>query len=313
MNRRRLLTGLGGFSVTGLAGCLGRCTVTDSPGPLEERTLTHDGRERRFFVFRPVDATGPLPTVLILHGGGGSAEQVERDTRFRELAASEGFVAVFPDGVDGNWNDLRSTDVTTAHREGIDDVGFLAAVIDRLVDEEIADRENVFCTGISNGGMMTLRLATERPDLLTGAMAVSANLPVSDASDLPIDPAPLPMAFVHGTADPLVPYDGGVVGFARSSEGRGRVRSADDTVAVWVDANGCDPKPTVTTQDCADDETSVEFREYGGGTAPVRHVVLHGGGHGWPGADSPWFDMLVGPTTQEVSGEELAWEFFAAR
>ncbi|WP_439027541.1 alpha/beta hydrolase family esterase [Haloarchaeobius sp. DT45] len=292
-------------SAASLTGCLDR---RGGSGESREETLDHDGRTRTARVYLPDGVSTPAPTVLLLHGGGGSPTRIERFSGFRALADREGFVVVTPTGVEKHWNDGRDTDIATAHTEDVDDVGFLAALLDRLAADEVTTPGEVCCTGISNGGMMTLRLAAERPDLLACGASIAANLPAA----LDVRPTELPMLFVHGDADPLVPYEGGQVGFARNQTGRGRVRSADETVGLWLDANRCAGEPSVTVLDGHEDGTTVEDRRYDCADAPVRHLVIRGGGHGWPGA-SKLLDPLLGTTTREVDGAELVWAFFASR
>ena len=57
--------------------------------------------------FAPKGFDKPLPAVLAFHGGGSNARQMEQYTRFNDLAAKAGFLVVYPEAVDGNWNDGR--------------------------------------------------------------------------------------------------------------------------------------------------------------------------------------------------------------
>jgi len=71
-------------------------------------------------------AKEPMPVVFVLHGGGGTARQIERTTKFDDLAEREGFVVVYPESVGGNWNDGRGVEFMQAQRENIDDVKFVS-------------------------------------------------------------------------------------------------------------------------------------------------------------------------------------------
>ena len=128
-------------------------------GEAVEHSVTVDGISRKYLVFAPKEFDKPLPVVLAFHGGGGNARQMERYTRFNDLAAKEGFLVVYPEAVDGNWNDGRGIAGVRAQQENIDDVKFVRTIVDRISKEHKIDRSRVFSTGISNGGFMSHRLA----------------------------------------------------------------------------------------------------------------------------------------------------------
>ena len=148
----------------------------DPATPAEPGTLVHEGVERRYLLHRPSQReTGTLaPLVLVLHGGGGTPEQMDRGTNhaMSAEASRRGFLLVFPEGMERAWNDGRTEHLRKplGRKEAHDDVGFLSALIDRMVAEHGADPERVYATGISNGGFMSVRLAME----LSGKVAAVA-------------------------------------------------------------------------------------------------------------------------------------------
>src|SRR5262245_30003286 len=80
-------------------------TTTEQPA---ERVLHHAGAARSYLVYAPPASRGrdALPPVLIvLHGGGGRARQIMAFTRFNSTAEREGFVVLYPQGIDRAWND----------------------------------------------------------------------------------------------------------------------------------------------------------------------------------------------------------------
>ena len=141
-------------------------------GEAAEHTVTVDGISRKYLVFAPKGFDKPLPVVLAFHGGGSKARQMERYTRFNDLAAKEGFLVVYPEAVDGNWNDGRGIEGVRAQQENIDDVKFVRTILDCMSKEHKIDRSRVFCTGISNGAFMSHRLATEASDVITAIAPV---------------------------------------------------------------------------------------------------------------------------------------------
>ncbi|MGL5909934.1 MAG: alpha/beta hydrolase family esterase, partial [Phycicoccus sp.] len=141
---------------------------------------------RTWLTYVPPTLQRRAPVVLVLHGGGGSALSSATDYplgRWQQVAAGRagGMVVVYADGLAGpdgrtTWNDCRPD----AAERPLDDVAFLVALADRVVARYDADRDQVHVVGVSNGGMMALRLAAERPDVVAGAGVVAASLPVGD-------------------------------------------------------------------------------------------------------------------------------------
>ncbi|MGZ0170829.1 MAG: alpha/beta hydrolase family esterase [Planctomycetales bacterium] len=146
----------------------------------EEKNIVVDGRSRIFVAYSPKrQSRTPLPLVFVLHGGGsGASRQLERFTKFNDLAKREGFITCYPDGYEGNWNDGRGVSFIKAHSENVDDVKFFRAMVDNVSKEPIVDRSRIFATGISNGGFMSHRLAAEASDVfaavapIVGGMAI---------------------------------------------------------------------------------------------------------------------------------------------
>jgi polyhydroxybutyrate depolymerase len=270
------------------------------------------GEERSYTIDRPAELSPPLPTVVLLHGGGGSARQIRRYTRFDRLVTRAGFLAVYPNAVAGHWNDGRkSADFSEKHPVEVDDVGFILSIVDDLVVRGLADPGRVFVIGISNGGMMTLRLACERPERLAGIAVVSANLPLGLPCPAIGEHAALPSLFVHGTEDRLVPAAGGAVA-PRGRKDRGRVLSVDDTLNLWQRRNGCSGSTRLRLPERdVDDGTRVTQVDYHCAGAPLRHLVVEGGGHGWPGGrDWLLLRWIMGKTSREFEAGEAAWRFW---
>lgn len=283
--------------------------VTDQP-------LIHDGVERSFHYFVPGDPPpGPLPLVLALHGGGGSADQIAGLTGgaapwavLMEVAEREGFLVVYPDGVDQQWNDCRGDSPPTGDA---DDVGFLGAVIDWAVANLDADPARLFATGVSNGGMMTLRLGHELGQRLAAIAPVVANRAADDECLAPT--GPLPILVIDGTADPIVPWGGGEIGVDR-----GTVLSVRDTVLYWALVDGCSGPASfeeLPDPDAGDESritvASVTACAEG---AEVRLYAVIGGGHSLPSSTERYsflYELIVGKQNHDVEGAEEIWSFFS--
>src|SRR5271157_2699103 len=239
-------------------------TPAEPKGGAVGHTVTVDGISRKYLVFAPKGFDKPLPVVLAFHGGGSKARQMERYTRFNDLAAKEGLLVVYPEAVEGNWNDGRGIEGVRAQQENIDDVKFVRTILDRMSKEHKIDRSRVFCTGISNGAFMSHRLAAEASDLITAIAPVVGGMAPAMAKKYHPDQS-VSILIIQGDADPLVPIRGGMVGFPRGRK-RGLVVPTEETIALYVRWNGNKGKPTVTTLDRDEkDGTSVEIRKYPGG------------------------------------------------
>src|ERR1700757_5450789 len=83
-----------------------------------------DDVERTFIVRLPkgYDSQRHYPVVVLLHGMNQDADDMERLTRFNELADKEGIVNVYPSALHGRWNvgvhqeERRSTTMGPGHR-----------------------------------------------------------------------------------------------------------------------------------------------------------------------------------------------------
>ena len=137
--------------VLGIMALHAQIRADSGPGTAE-RTVHHGGRQRTYIVHDFGRGTAPAPVVIVLHGGGGNAENAVRMTGFDRIAARDGIIAVYPDGtarVPGirflTWNAGHCC--AAAMEAKVDDVGFIGAIIDALVSNGRADASRVYVTG----------------------------------------------------------------------------------------------------------------------------------------------------------------------
>jgi polyhydroxybutyrate depolymerase len=280
------------------------------PGRDYAPAMVHGRLKRTYIVHVPktYDRQRSRPMVLVLHGGGGDGRKVAQLTRFSRMADEAGFIVVYPNAVNGHWNDGRDVRRFRSQREDVDDVGFLAALIDRLVQDLNADSARVYVSGMSNGAMMCHRLACERAEKIAAIASVAGTLPDNLLGSC--RPArPVSVLLINGTADPVVPYSGGGVGLAAK---RGRVASALETAEFWAQADSCQPKPETLPVIDTDttDGTRVRSVHWTGGR-DGSEVILHtveGGGHTWPGGAAR--ARLFGRTARDINATEVIWQFF---
>lgn len=286
-------------------------------GADETRTLSAPvvgGRDRRYLVHLPPRAGAARPAlVLALHGGGGRAEGVAAQTGFSSLAEREGFVVAYPDGVDKGWNDGRDGVPSTAARENVDDVGFLAAVIDDVARRDAIDRSRVYVTGISNGAFMSSRFACERAELVAAIGLVAGTMGPELAAACRFARPVAVIAFL-GTADPLVPYEGGVVHLGPFA--RGRTVSAHEAMHVFSAQSRCGAfhaQPSVPDVNPDDGSTARIDAAACAESTSVQLYTLEGGGHTWPGGAAYLPARFVGNVNRDVDATATMWAFFRER
>jgi polyhydroxybutyrate depolymerase len=332
MNKNIILRKL--VSVLMLASILSGCVTRNSwtkpeniPSGWQESSLEVNGLTRWYRIYTP----DPLPDnpalVLYLHGGTLSMRSlfsplIDGTKTWLSIAEQDGVILLVPNGVnpktgdtfgnDQNWNDLRPDQA--GGQSTVDDVGFILALLDQVTAELPIDQDRTFVTGASNGGLMTYRLLIEAPERFGAGAAFIANLPDLEGG-LPLPKEATPLMIANGSADPLVPWEGGMVG-----KDRGAVISAEETVDWWVSANRADPNQLssrLLPEINPDDNCQVRMDYYPAedNGAPVLFYAVLGGGHTMPSIDYAGLDnritrRLFGPVCREVEGVRLAWDFF---
>jgi polyhydroxybutyrate depolymerase len=263
---------------------------------------TRDGR--RTAILRPAPR-GRAPTVIVLHGALITAEYTESWYGFAEAAKRHGFAVAYPRGLGLQWNDGRQGALGST----ADDVGFLKRLARELVTRGTTDPERLYLAGVSNGGMMALRILCEAPDAFAGIATVIASMP-EDVGTRCRSRAPMSVLMFNGTADPVIPYRGGDVGFSGM---QGRVWSAERTAVFLARRNGCTAasKAVVSGRPVPDTMRVVklDWRR----CRSERGITLYrveGGGHQVFGSTN-FLPFLLGSGTRRVSAPDVIMAAFA--
>jgi polyhydroxybutyrate depolymerase len=259
------------------------------------RSVTVDGIARAYRLYAPaVLPPGPVPVVVMFHGGFGSGEQAEAAYGWDAAADAHGFVVVYPDGVGRTWN--AGSCCGRAAREDIDDIGFVRAVLDDLDGVVARDPARTFAAGMSNGALLAYRLACETT-LFAAIAAVAGTI----ATDTCLG-QPTSVLAVHGLADASVRVDGGPGG------GPGRVDGwpIADVIAHWREIGGCESS---VTRPATDPHVTIDVAPCPGGRE-VTLVVIDDAGHQWPGGEPG--RASADPPSERFDATGYAWEFFAA-
>jgi polyhydroxybutyrate depolymerase len=290
-----------------------------APPPLagsysQGRLMTAAG-VREFYWYQPRELPRDAALVVVLHGSGSSGAQVRASAgyEFDIEADRHGLLVAYPDGYQQHWNDCRKDADYAANRENIDDVGFLRQMIQWFVSERGVDPRRVFVSGHANGGHMAFRLALEAPELVRGIAPISANLPSPESMGCFQSGEPVSVAIFNGTADPINPYEGGLVEVLGNTS-RGVVLSALETAEYWNRLAGISGSAEVTHYPELDGrpETSVVMNRWRSDDGvQVRLYTLQGSGHGVP-ARHVRLPRFLGTVAADISGAGEIVDFFTS-
>jgi polyhydroxybutyrate depolymerase len=310
------------IGVVALAGALGALfgyfvyspapEVPQLSGTLTEGTIEVGGLKRIYLTYVPRGLAKGAPLVVAMHGSGenGAQMRIETGYGFDRLADKNGFAVVYPNAYEGYWNGCNIVGDYSANRLNIDDLGFLGAMVDKLVGEIGIDAGRVFAAGISRGGSMALRLALEAPSRFRAVAAVSENEPAPENFKCkPMGQGTSSVMIMNGTKDPLVPFDGGEVSLFGLFVKRGKVLSSRESGQYFADLNHIADTPETNETQVADGVRVEQVFWHNDSKIEVELVAIHGGGHGIP---QPYrrHPRLLGPTPKEPNGPAVIWAFF---
>jgi polyhydroxybutyrate depolymerase len=255
--------------------------------------------EREFIIDIPQSYSAeeePVPLVFVLHGAGGSGQSMRAISGFADLGETEGFISVFPSGINGGWNDGRPDPGVAAN----DDLAYIRHLIELLSNSLNIDASRIYATGYSMGGMMSYRLGCNLPDQIAAIASVASTMPMYILSEC--NPAPtLPVLVIQGTNDNIIPWMGIRNGYL----------SATDTMEYWTDHNGCPSETELVPEPDLDptDPTLVILQQYADCDNEVTLYGVYGGGHTWPGGASV-APIDIGVTSRDLNATEAIWAFF---
>jgi polyhydroxybutyrate depolymerase len=253
-----------GASSAGLAGtgggetqaCPASVTIKAGDNP---KTLTVGSVQRTYLVHAPPGYTGKaaVPVVFDFHGLSGNGAQQKSLSRWDKLGDTEGFIVVYPDGIDNAWNaGLCCTEDKT-----IDDVAFVKAVIVALRADACIDPRRVYASGCSNGGGMSYKLACEAADVITGVAPVDFDCVDGSACSMCKPSRPITQLQFRGTNDSLVDYDGA-----------GAFIGAQQNFALWGGLNSCTGEAAALASNAACEA----YPMCGGGVETILCTVPNG-------------------------------------
>jgi len=286
-----LLWGQPKYSQAALWGCKPAKLVS---GKTTTGCLKVGRQARKFRLHIPETYTGDsaLPLVIALHGGGGKPKQLEKYSKLSRLSErSITFIAVYPEGMEKHWNDGRQN-----VNAGIDDVQFLKQLVSHLKKtlRLRIDDKKIIIIGMSNGGLMAMRMACEQPKWLFGVGVVAASMTTDLASTCAKTAKPLAMVFVFGDQDTAFLSDGRQVKPFKASQQLGSHIGIAGTIKLWREINQCaDAEVMIPIDRDKKDKTQVTRRAYKSCEKPVVFYDVKGGGHRWPDVEASNGRFLV--------------------
>jgi polyhydroxybutyrate depolymerase len=283
--------------------------ASDAPAKGGLQEIQVQGRKVLVHLPTGYDAAKPAPLVLAFHGGGGHAEYMADDEKYglQKKADEAGFVVAFPNGYSklpggkfATWN--AGGCCGDARDKASDDVGFARATVKAIQARYAIDASRVFATGMSNGGMLSHRLACEAADVFRAVAAVAG----TDATVNCTPSKPISVLHIHAKDDTHVLFNGGAGADAFRDESKVMAFIAvPETISRWVQRNRCTAPPQRTL-----DKPGATCETYSGcaGGVSVQLCVTDTGGHSWPGADSVRRGKPA--ASQALDANDAIWRFF---
>ena len=262
-------------------------------------SIVSSGKTRKYLLYLPrtYDRARPTPLVISMHGASGWPVQQMELSRWNELADRQGFIVVYPSGMDSAGPRVWHVDEGPGLPR---DVRFISELIDKLEASYNIDPARIYANGFSNGGGMAFVLSCTLSERVAavGMVGAAQTLPWSWCREH----RAVPMIAFHGTADSFAFYNGGQSWVAPVP-----FPAVPKWTANWARRNGC--QASVESAAAPD----VTRREYTNCTdnASVVLFTVRGGGHTWPGG-VPLPEWFTGPTSNSISATSEMWAFFQA-
>jgi len=278
-------------------------------------SITYNIANRTYLLHVPPDynPTTPLPLVVVLHGAFSTGKQTEMETGFSDLADRERFLVAYPEGIGifgllQHWNAGHCCG--KAADAQVDDISFIAEVINSVQQKLAVDSARIYMAGMSNGGMLTYRFAAEQTGTLAAAAVVSGAIGSSldnepGAWQMPQPVNALPIVIYHGLNDQTIPA--AVGGEPRKRGGR-QFLPATAALDLWRKANGCDLSPEAKSTHNGFDMQLTWASCFNGSS--LEYHLLSEWGHQWP---APWFTnrLDMDHPLRGFDATRQIWTFFS--
>ena len=262
--------------------------------------IVSSGQNRRYLLYVPktYNPANPTPLIISMHGFAGWPAHQMDVSKWDALADEYGFIVVYPAGrgLPMYW---RTGGLSGNDTDMMKDVTFISDLIDTLQAEYNIDPARIYANGFSNGGGMSFVLACKLADRIAAVGIVSGTylLPWNECNPS----RPVPLIDFHGTADPVIPYEGELPKVLNISS---------PAIPEWIDElsrrNGCNDQPLELP--AIQDVRGIQYTNCTANAEVVLYTVV-GGGHSWPGVKA-MIEQIAGHTTMAIDATRVMWEFF---
>ena len=267
---------------------------------VEYGELLGENYNREYIYYHPLDAPENCPLVFVCHGYSGSAEGIMNYSEFNSIADEYGFAVCYPQGIEDSYGyTFFNVGYEFQNNETVDDVAFLEELTDLFVETNSINPDNVFCTGMSNGGDLCYLLACEASETFAGVAPI-AGMIMQDIMDECSPSHSVGILEVHGTEDNVTYFDGD----PQNLDDWGAYPSIPATIDFFTELYGIELLSSGTFPDIApNDGSDVSFDKYGleDACAEVWLYTVNGGGHDWPGSFG----------NMDINSSLEAWLFFS--
>lgn len=246
----------------------------------QQEEININGTNRTYIVDNVnYNKSNPRPLMIVLHGGGGSAQQAKSAYGMSEKARAENFVVIYPNGSGRQADKFLTWNATHccgyAMENNANDISFISALIDKAIAQYGVDKGRIYVTGMSNGAMMTHQLAIALPNKIT-AIATDVGTMFGDEK---MPSSPVPVLIMNGMKDEMLPFEGGTLGkFDKAWDGT-KMKPANYQAQFWANANHCQNTPKTFEND-----EIIQNDFICPANAQVRQIIVKEGTHTWFGA-----------------------------
>ena len=263
------------------------------------RTMEFEGTTRKYMEHIPATPNGSMPVLFQLHGLGDNCNNFSQ-LGFETLApnwiiitpeATEATISImgmynmnagtaWAAGVGGeniSYSGINIGDINL--NEGVNDEGFILAILDSLENNFDIDTDSIFITGFSMGGFMSNKMAVKHADRITAIASVSGTLGHFQAFE---PTGQINTMHIHGTSDETISYANADFSFNGISIPVGM--GAETLVETWRNYKECSTEPTVYYfEDSKNDGLTFEQYTYKNEETGKKTVFIkvNNGVHDW--------------------------------
>ena len=258
--------------------------------------INYDGIKREYILYKPKSYSENSPLLFMLHGFGSNMNIILSYSKMNDLADKNGFMVCYPQGSTlwtgkTHWN-------ANLEMSNVNDIEFLSFLALKIQEEYKTSLDNIFISGMSNGGFMSYTLGCEKSDIFKGVASITGTMSGYDWRNCSPS-SRIPILQISGTSDNIVPWDGTM----NPAYGWGGAPHILEVMGFWSDLNACSEEEVFNFPDVdKSDYSTVSLTKKKGGrfNNEVWFYKVSGGGHDWPGV---WGN-------KDINASDEIWKFF---